>query len=200
MEGGLITNTRVEGKTLAGAVLRGLLAGAAGTAAMDLLWFARYRRDGGESGLLDWEFTVGVDDWEKAPVPAKVGKRIAESLLRRELAPKYAPITNNVVHWGQGLLWAALFGIAAGATAAPRVVFGLAFGPLVWSSAYVVLPPTGLYKPIWQYDAATLWKDFSAHLVYGVVTAAVFRALAGPGAPRRCRLGIRDARTRACHR
>jgi hypothetical protein len=35
-----------------------------------------------------------------------------------------------------------------------------------------------LYKPIWEYDLPTLWKDLSAHLVYGLGTAATFRATA----------------------
>jgi hypothetical protein len=28
-----------------------------------------------------------------------------------------------------------------------------------------------------EYDAETLWKDLSAHLVYGVATATTFRVL-----------------------
>jgi hypothetical protein len=40
-----------------------------------------------------------------------------------------------------------------------------------------VLPAAGLYEPIWKYDRKTLAKDLSAHLVYGVITAAVFDRL-----------------------
>jgi hypothetical protein len=53
----------------------------------------------------------------------------------------------------------------------------------VWGSGYVVLPAAGLYQPIWEYDRRTLANDLSAHLVYGLTTAAVFRALS----PRRGR-------------
>lgn len=83
-----------------GAIARGLLAAAVGTLAMDLLWYWRYRRSGGQSGFTVWEFSVGLDDWEKASAPGKAGKR-------------------------------------------------------------------------------TLWDDLSAHLVYGLGTAAAFRWLAG---------------------
>jgi hypothetical protein len=38
------------------AVAQGMLAGVVGTAAMDLLWFYRYERGGGSSGLLKWEY------------------------------------------------------------------------------------------------------------------------------------------------
>ena len=40
-------------RTPLGAVARGLVAGAVGTLAMDLLWFYRYRRGGGEGGLAE---------------------------------------------------------------------------------------------------------------------------------------------------
>jgi hypothetical protein len=55
---------------------------------------------------------------------------------------------------------------------------GLLFGPVVWSTAYLVLPPTGIYQSMRHYDAKTLWKDASAHLAYGVGTAAIFKLLA----------------------
>ena len=37
-----------------GAILRGLVAGAVGTAAMDVVWYLRYRRGGGKEKFLDW--------------------------------------------------------------------------------------------------------------------------------------------------
>jgi hypothetical protein len=46
----------------------------------------------------------------------------------------------------------------------------------VWSSDYVTLPLAGVYQPIWKYDAKTLAKDASAHVVYGMVTDLVLRA------------------------
>ena len=44
----------------------------------------------------------------------------------------------------------------------------------MWLQSYAVLVPAGLYKPIWEYDAKTLWQDPSAHLVYGMTTATTF--------------------------
>jgi hypothetical protein len=48
----------------------------------------------------------------------------------------------------------------------------------VWLSGYVVLPLAHLYKPIWEYDPKTLAQDLSAHLVYGLTTAAAFDVFA----------------------
>ena len=71
-------------------------------------------------------------------------------------------------------------GSSSARSAAPRVWFGLPFGAGVWGSGYVVLPAAGLYQPIWEYDRRTLANDLSAHLVYGLTTAAVFRVLVAP--------------------
>jgi len=167
-----------RGITPLGAIARGVVAGAVGTAAMDLIWFGRYRRGGGTSNLVDWEFSRGLNDWEAAPAPTQVGERLVEGFLQRELKPDKAALTNNATHWGYGVLRGALFGIVAWSLPSARVRYGAIFGPLVWASAYAVLPAAGLYRPMWEYDAKTLAKDLSAHLGYGLGTAAAFRALA----------------------
>ena len=177
LEVGHKMNSRVVGRRVSplGALARGLVAGAAGTTAMDLLWFYRYKRSGGEQRLLDWEFSAGLADWSNAPTPAQIGKRLFEGLFQRELPARYAALTNNVVHWAYGVGWGAVYGLVAGSAHPPRIRSGLAFGTLVLAADYVVLPLAQLYKPIWEYDTATLAKDLSAHLLYGVTTAVAFR-------------------------
>ena len=84
-----------------GAIAGGALAGAVGTVAMDLIWFARYCRGGGTSTFIDWEFARGLRDWEAAPAPAQVGKRLVEGFLQRELKPDLAaPMTNVMASHG----------------------------------------------------------------------------------------------------
>jgi hypothetical protein len=161
----------------------GVAASAIGTLAMDSLWYRRYKRGGGKSGFRDWEFSTGLESWDDAPAPARVGKRVAEFLLRRELPPRYARLLNNLTHWGTGLVAGAQYGILVGRLGSPKVRYGLPFGTGVWAAGYVVLPAMGVYRPIWEYDRATLAKDLSAHIVFGLGTAAAFRALAGKQAP-----------------
>lgn len=161
-----------------GALTRGLIAGAAGTLAMDLVWYRRYQRGGGESRFPAWEFSSGLDNWNDASAPAKVGKRLYEGFTQRELSADYAPLTSNLMHWGYGTFWGGLYGLLTGSLRSSSPIFGLPFGVAVWSSSYVSLPIAGLYKPIWEYDSATLLKDLSAHLVYGLTTAATFALLA----------------------
>ena len=162
-----------------GALVRGTVAGGCGTAAMDLVWFYRYKRGGGESSFFDWEFSVGLDDWSNASAPAQVGKRLYEAFFQRELSPRWAALTNNVMHWSYGMGWGGIYGIVAGSMRRPRILAGVPFASFVWGISYVILPAAGVYKPIWEYDLRTLWQDFSAHLVYGLGTAAAFRALVG---------------------
>jgi uncharacterized membrane protein YagU involved in acid resistance len=99
---------------------------------------------------------------------------LAEGFLQKPLSDKAAATTNNLVHWIYGLTWGAVYGIFAGSLRRQGVALGPVFGTAVWLSDYVLLPLSGLYKPIWQYDMKTLWKDWSAHLVYGTSTAAAF--------------------------
>ena len=164
-----------------GAVVRGSLAGAAGTLAMDAVWYTRYRKGGGTQAFAEWEFSSGLSSWDGAPAPALVGKRLYEGLFQRELAPRWAGVTNNITHWGTGILWGVQYGIVASSIRNQRVQAMLAstLGPSVWATSYVVLPAAKLYEPIWDYGVKTLAKDLSAHMVFGGVTSTVLRVLGG---------------------
>ena len=159
-----------------GAVARGALAGAVGTLVMDLVWYARYKHDDGKSRFVEWEFAA-KPDWDEVSAPGQVGERLIEGFLQRELDPKWAPLMNNIMHWAYGIVSGVQYGIIAGSLPKRSVKLGLLLGPAVWGTSYVSLPLAKLYKPMWEYDATTLAKDLSAHLAYGLGTAAAFRLL-----------------------
>jgi hypothetical protein len=144
---------------------------------MDGLLFARYRRGGGTTRFAQWELSSDLSSWDAAPAPAQVGRRLLEGLFRFQLAPKWAPLVNNLTHWGFGMLNGAQYGLVAESRPSPRIGYGLPFGATVWGAGYVVLPAAKLYEPIWKYDRNTLAKDLSAHLVYGLATATALRLL-----------------------
>jgi hypothetical protein len=154
----------------------GVVAGVAGTLSLDLLWYLRYRRGGGDSNFTSWEFASGITSWDETSAPAKVGKLLFETTLHKELPASEASLTTNVMHWAYGLTWGAVFGIAVGSRTHVRPWQGPLLGLLVWLASYVTLPIAGFYKPIWSYDLKTLWDDLSAHLVYGAGVAAAFWA------------------------
>ncbi|MGH9126187.1 MAG: hypothetical protein ACRDZ8_15900 [Acidimicrobiales bacterium] len=161
-----------------GAIVRGAVAGAVGIVAFDAYNYGLYRSGGGTDAPLAWEFSAGLDSWDHAPAPALVGKRIYEGLLQKELPATSARTVNNVMHWGYGIVWGAQYGILASSLRRRRLQ-GQVFGTLVFLSGYAVLPLAKLYKPIWEYDAKVLAKDWSAHLTFGTTTAAAFSVLAG---------------------
>jgi hypothetical protein len=170
---------RTAAPTPVGAIARGLVAGAAGTAAMDALLYARYRRQGGANGAKAWELSDGLSTWANAPAPAQVGKRLIEGLFEVTIPPTRAKLLNNLVHWTFGMLSGASYGVVAGSSPRPRISDGIPFGSVVWVSGYVVLPAAKLYQPIWKYDARTLANDLSAHVMYGLATATALQLLSG---------------------
>jgi hypothetical protein len=155
----------------------GALAGAAGTAAMDWLLYTRYRRDGGKESFERWEFADDVMSWEQASAPGQVGQKAIRAVTGQDPPNEWARATTNIVHWATGIGWSVQYGALAGVTARHRWARAAALGPVVWLSGYVLLPLAKVYKPIWEYDAQTLAKDLSAHMVFGAVTSATFAAL-----------------------
>lgn len=153
-----------------GALLRGVVAGTVGAAALDSVNLWHYRRGGGKARVRDWELSRGLT-WADAPAPAQVGRRAVEGVFKVKLPDSLAPVTANLVHWGYGMAWGALFGLVEGSLAKPKVRHGIAFGTVVWLTGYVVLPLAGLYRPLWTYDAPTLGWDWAAHLAYGLGAA-----------------------------
>jgi hypothetical protein len=161
-----------------GSMIRGAGASALGTLAMDSFLYRRYRRGGGDAAFPQWEASDGLMSWEDAPAPARVGKKLLEPVLGREVSPRYARLLNNATHWGYGIATGAGYGLLVGSRPKPEVWFGPPFGATVWASGYVVFPLFGVYEPIWKYDLETLWKDLSAHLVFGTATAGAFALIA----------------------
>lgn len=159
---------------LIGNAAAGAVAGALATAAMDALWYRRYRAGGGDRDFRTWEFTTTASSFEddETPAPAKVGKRIADA-IGVELADSSVSTMNNAVHWATGVGWGKVAGLAAGRLPLPATAVGLGTGVVAWATSYATLAPLGIYEPISTYDRATLWRDLSAHLLFGAVLGAV---------------------------
>ena len=162
-----------------GAALRnGVVAGIAGTAAMDLLWYRRHRAEGGTSSFASWEFQSDIDGFDDAPAPARVGKILAQK-AHVDLPDRLAPLTNNVVHWSTGVSWGVTAAMLRRLPGVGSLRAGLLSGVAAWATSYAVLPKLGVYKRITEYDPKTLWKDFSAHLVFGSAVGTANLVLGG---------------------
>lgn len=156
-------------------LLTGAIAGAIGTLAMDLLLYRRYRSGGGKESFTDWEFSAATSSFDDAGAPAQVGRRLA-SAVGIDLPPKSAGLTNNAVHWATGMQWGVIYGATLRGTSRSPL-WGPPLGVVAWGAAYAILPALGVYKPIWEYDAKTLGKDLSAHLVFGSAAGLAVKAM-----------------------
>lgn len=154
----------------------GAVAGATGLLAMDVVWFRRYRRGGGQRGFRDWEFVTGLSGFDDAPAPGRVAQRLARA-VGIDLPDQAAVPATAVVHWATGVA----YGIGHAALPGPSGVMsgGVVTGAAAFVNGYVALGALGVYRPAWEYDVHVLVPDLTAHLVFGVVTAAVYRLLAG---------------------
>lgn len=158
-----------------GRVARGMVAGLVGTLAMDLLWWSRYRRGGGEDGFADWEFATGTSSFEEASAPAQVGRKAA-ALVNIDLPDELAATTTNVVHWLTGAGYGMGHGLVNDGRR-PALAAGLVTGAGAFANSYATLGTIGVYEPIWEYDTTTLARDLSAHLLFGAATGLAYAAL-----------------------
>ena len=158
-------------------VAAGALAGAVGTAAMDLVLYRRYRHDDGKDSLWRWEFAGAVMSWDDASAPGQLGRKVERFVTRRQPPDDWARATTNLVHWATGIGWGIQYGALAHSSARHQWFRALALGPAAWLGGYVILPLAKVYKPIWEYDARTLRDDLSVHLVFGAATSAAFAIL-----------------------
>ncbi|MGI8624642.1 MAG: hypothetical protein ACR2NB_14455 [Solirubrobacteraceae bacterium] len=145
-----------------GAVIKGLLAGAAGTGVMTAAQTAYYK----------------AMDVEPSDTPAQVGKRVIEGVLQRGPVPDdQMEALNNRMHWGYGTSWGVLYGLAAGMSQPRSVRGGLLFGLVVWGASLVELPAMKLSPPVWELEPVSLAPDVGFHLVYGAAVGVAFGIL-----------------------
>jgi hypothetical protein len=153
-----------------GALVRGLLAGAGGTAVMTA--YQQLVRSGGGSG--DSAPETEEERWQRAPAPAQVARRVLKGLFQSDVSAERIPLLANLMHWLYGTTLGAVYGLVQGTLRARPVAGGLAFGGGVWLLSYAELVPMGLYEPPWEYPPKELVKDLSYHLVYGLGVAATY--------------------------
>jgi len=141
----------------AGAVGKGLFAGAAGTAAMTVssTWEAKLRERGASTA------------------PADVaGKLLGVQPTDEGGAARFS----NVVHWGYGTSWGAVRGILHIAGMRGPKAAAAHFGA-VWGSAQVMLPALDVALPPWKSPPKEIAIDAFHHAVYAAATGVAFAAL-----------------------
>jgi hypothetical protein len=155
------------------AAVKGAVAGALGTAVVTLgmqrgpALMERY-------GLADQGELTEMGGEEPT---AKLAEQVSETVLDRPLDPQTKQTTGQAVHWGYGIAWGALYGMAQHSLRWPAPLAGLAFGALVGTVASTVVPAMQLTPPPTEQPLPHVEMMSTLHLAYGEVTALAFEAL-----------------------
>ena len=116
------------------------------------------------------------------PASIKVAENVSASLAGEELDEQERDTGGTIVHYAFGAAMGALYGAAAEWRPAAAAMAGLPFGIAVWVAADEIgLPLSGLSKKPADYPASRHFSSFGSHLVFGLTTEVVRRALRGCG-------------------
>jgi hypothetical protein len=144
--------------TLAQRVGRGLLAGAAGTAAMTVSSTVEQKLRGREAST--------------APADAAMKVLGIESFCDDAAKSRFS----NAVHWSYGTSWGVPRALLDAAGLDPAAATA-AHGAALWGSEQVVLPALGVAPPLWEWGAVEVAIDALHHAVYTVAASLAYEAL-----------------------
>jgi hypothetical protein len=149
--------------TLAGAIGRGLVAGAAGTAAMTV------------SSTLEAR-------WRGRPPSSAPARATAKVLGISEFETPVAQARfNDLSHWGYGTGWGVVRGLLAAAGLSPRAAT-IAHGAAVYGTEQVTLPALDVAPPAIFWGAREIAIDAFHHAVYATATGLAYRLIAARSA------------------
>lgn len=113
------------------------------------------------------------------PPPKKLVETLAEK-ADIELEDKQALMAGMGVHMVHSALWGALYGVVQDRIHPPSALHGLLLGGLVYATnfpSFALLPKLGVLPPPSQQPLREAAIPAGAHVVYGLATAAAFKAL-----------------------
>lgn len=154
-----------------GAIVRGFVAGVAGTAAQDLFFAFTRRWQPNNEGIFDPPEPQASDE----QATQTVARRAVEGFMKR------GPIRNKrragkLVHYGYGGMWGALYGL--GMASYPSMAtfpIALSYGAAVWMvSDNFIVPMFRLAAWPQRYPVRTHAYAIAAHLAYAAGTWAAF--------------------------
>lgn len=117
---------------------------------------------------------------EEEPATEQAASAIAQGTFGRELSASEKKTGGSIVHYAMGAGSGAIYG--AFAEISPKVTEGdgMGFGSAVWLVAdEIAVPGFGLSKMPMEYPASVHAKGLAVHLVYGLITESVRRAVRG---------------------
>jgi uncharacterized membrane protein YagU involved in acid resistance len=112
------------------------------------------------------------------PATVKAAEEISEAVFDHRLKKSEKEPAGEAMHYAMGATSGLIYGAAAELVPMTTVGLGIPFGAAVWLVADdVVVPALGLAKPATEYPLSTHAYALSSHLVYGLTTDLVRRAV-----------------------
>jgi hypothetical protein len=119
----------------------------------------------------------GKDDPED-DAAERIANAISVGVTDRELTKNEKEIAGIVFHYAMGISSGAIYGAVAEIIPEANVGAGLGFGAAVWAIADEgIVPAIGLSKTPTEYPLSIHAYAFASHLVYGLTTEIVRRAV-----------------------
>jgi putative membrane protein len=119
----------------------------------------------------------GKDDPED-DAPERLANAISVGVTGRELTKSEKETAGTAFHYAMGATSGALYGAVAEVLPEVKAVAGLPFGAAVWLVADEgVVPAAGLSKSPAEYPLSIHAYAFASHLVFGLTTELVRRAV-----------------------
>jgi len=108
----------------------------------------------------------------------KAAKAVSEGVFQHRLSRREKKVAAPAVHFGFGGLSGAIYGASAEVMPECRVASGAMFGAILWLTADEMLVPAfGLSKAPVRYPPSVHVQALASHIVYGVTTDLVRRAV-----------------------
>ncbi len=115
---------------------------------------------------------------KEEPANVKAAEGISEAVFDHKLKKSEKEPAGEAAHYAMGATSGLIYGIASEIAPMTTVGLGIPFGAAVWLVADdVVVPALGLAKPATEYPLSTHAYALSSHLVYGLTTDLVRRAV-----------------------
>lgn len=159
-------------------IIKGAIAGAAGTAVMTAVMERAPQLVARVPGLSASPPPPprAEPDAPASPTEA-LADRVATGVARTSLAPRDRATAGQAIHWGYGAGWGALYGVLQSSLKLPHLLHGTLLGGIVGGAALTVVPRLGLVPPPEQQSREQLIMSVGSHLVYGWSTAIVYAIL-----------------------
>ena len=124
------------------------------------------------------ELQADGKDEEEDDATERLANAISVGLSGRELTRREKETAGTALHYAMGTTSGALYGAVAELVPAVKAGAGMPFGAVVWLTADEgILPAAGLSKSSAEYPLSIHAYAFASHLVYGLTTELVRRAV-----------------------